>query len=264
MVKNYMNVYGWLLVIVAVLSVEVVNAQESKPWKNSLAFDESFNSLDVTNWGKHGSLWLAHTPWNGDFGQAEFTYDAFNNPFLVSNGILQISATKTGQQRWKSGLLALNIRSPSYKGFELGYFEARMKFPRGPGLWPAFWLIGEDRSRFTAEIDIVEHYGTQADKFSTNAHIWRSHKGGQNTSFHKKVTVDSGILQNQFNLYGVHIKSHELVFYLNRKEFWRIQKPKDFYNMRFYPLINLAMTKHNEKLYGEEYVMEVDYVRVYQ
>lgn len=264
--KKLMNSYFrvFFLVVTIILTVEFVSANSDKPWMEQLDFDESFDSLDVTEWGKNGSLWLAHTPWNGDFGQAKFTYSALNNPFSVSRGILQITASNSEQQTWKSGLLALNSNASDYRSYETGYFEARMKFPRGHGLWPAFWLIGEDRTGFTAEIDIVEHYGRQPNKYSTNVHVWKKHKGGVNNSLHKKKSVDDGLLQDEFNLYGVDIEPHELVFYFNRKEYWRIKKPKEFYGMKFYPLVNLAMTEYNHRLNNDEYHMQVDYVRVYK
>ncbi len=38
---------------------------------------------------------------------------------------------------------------------EYGYFEIRMKVPRGRGLWPAFWLNPQDQ-KWPPEIDVVE------------------------------------------------------------------------------------------------------------
>ena len=253
----------WFVAMFAFSHASCVNSQDYEPWDTRLVFVEDFDSLDVTEWGKHGSRWLAHTPWNGDFGQAKFVYEGFNNPFSIADGVLKITARKAGKQRWTSGLLALNAKSSDYESFEFGYFEAKMKFPGGPGLWPAFWLIGENRELFTAEIDIVEYYGRETNEFSTNAHVWKAHKGGENTSFHKKVSVEPGTLQDEFNLFGVDIRQHELVFYLNRKEYWRIQKPTEFYNIKFFPLINLAMTKYNQRLDADKYVMHVDYVHIY-
>ncbi|WP_204271793.1 hypothetical protein, partial [Escherichia coli] len=37
----------------------------------TLTFAEEFDSLSVSPWGP-GSRWIAHTPWNGDFGDARF------------------------------------------------------------------------------------------------------------------------------------------------------------------------------------------------
>jgi beta-glucanase (GH16 family) len=44
-----------------------------------------------------------------------------------------------------------------------GRFEARIKIPRGQGMWPAFWMLGEDISKVgwpaSGEIDIMEVIG---------------------------------------------------------------------------------------------------------
>src|SRR5262245_1780594 len=36
------------------------------------SFTEDFNTLSVSSRGTNDSRWIAHTPWNGDFGDAAF------------------------------------------------------------------------------------------------------------------------------------------------------------------------------------------------
>ena len=47
-----------------------------------------------------------------------------------------------------------------------GRFEARIRVPTGQGIWPAFWMLGENfpktRWPLCGEIDIMEHVGHQA------------------------------------------------------------------------------------------------------
>ena len=40
-----------------------------------------------------------------------------------------------------------------------GTWSARIKLAEGPGLWPAFWVLGAGRWPETGEIDIMEHVG---------------------------------------------------------------------------------------------------------
>jgi beta-glucanase (GH16 family) len=44
---------------------------------------------------------------------------------------------------------------------QYGYFEARLKVPAGQGLWPAFWLLGNEGSTGVNEIDVHEILGQQ-------------------------------------------------------------------------------------------------------
>src|SRR5262247_1147514 len=69
-----------------------------------LSFNEEFDHLDVSAWGP-GTRWIAHTPWNGDFGSAKFSNPTADFPFTVEGGVLRIEARKDGE-RWRSGLLA--------------------------------------------------------------------------------------------------------------------------------------------------------------
>jgi len=50
---------------------------------------------------------------------------------------------------------------------QYGRFEARLKLPYGPGLWPAFWLLGSDVDKakwpHCGEIDIMENVGKEPE-----------------------------------------------------------------------------------------------------
>src|ERR1044072_880598 len=58
-----------------------------------------------------------------------------------------------------------NFSTPSTFSQAYGHFEARMKLPRGPGMWPAFSLLGSDIGSVgwpnSGEIDIMENIGKE-------------------------------------------------------------------------------------------------------
>jgi len=232
--------------------------------KFDMTFDENFDKLDVSAWGENGSRWIAHTPWNGDFGDARFTDPGEGFPFTVDKGILKIEARKGSDGKWRSGLLAST--DPKGKGFsqQFGYFEARMKLPPGKGVWPAFWLIGIDRSKFTAEIDVLEYYGRVPWEFSSGYHIWRQSQGGQNSTDGHWTTVENGTLSNEFHTYGVEIAPTKTTIYLDRKSIWSFETPKEFH-MPFYPLVNLALGSGwpIDETPNPSFLL-VDYIHVYQ
>jgi len=229
-----------------------------------LTFEESFDSLDVSAWGEKSSRWIAHTPWNGDFGDARFTDPAPGFPFTTDQGILKIEARKEADGTWRSGLLS--SVNPKGEGFsqQFGYFEARMRLPPGKGVWPAFWLIGLDRSKYTAEIDVLEYYGRAPYEFSMGFHIWRQSQGGQNSTGGYWKTVEDGILNSEYHTYGVDIQADKTTFYLDRQYLWSFDTPEEFH-MPFYPLVNLALGSGwpiDET--PNPSILLVDYIHVYK
>ncbi len=74
---------------------------------------------------------------------------------------LQIEATSDGHGGYKSG----RIESRGKQTVQYGYIEARIKMPYGQGIWPAFWMMGDDIDEAgwpdCGEIDIMETKGKE-------------------------------------------------------------------------------------------------------
>ncbi|RZL12504.1 MAG: glycoside hydrolase family 16 protein [Pedobacter sp.] len=224
-----------------------------------ISFQDEFNGpLDVSPLGT-GTKWMAHTPYGGDFGDAQFTDPKSGFPFSIKDGILTISAKKE-QGRWRSGLLS--SLDTANKGFSqlYGYFEMRAKLPDGPGTWPAFWLLKSPRAKMGFEIDIVEQYGQWPGILHTAMHWWypdKRHKGvGDN------FRVED--MTKQFHTYGFLWTKQEMIWYFDGKELWRKPTPSEA-NEPMYVLIDLALGSGwpVDKTPNPS-MMLVDYVRVYK
>lgn len=235
--------------------------------KLALTFSEEFDEkLDVSAWGP-GTKWIAHTPWNGDFGDAKFINPKPGFPFVVKRGILRIEARKSHDGVWRSGLLSSVGRD--WKGFaqKYGYFEIRAKLPAGLGVWPAFWLVGIDRKygKHTAEIDVFEHYGHMPDRFSSGVVVWnRGGKKGNHDKSHTRTAVPKGSLSADFHTYGVRIDHDWVRIYLDRKEVWRAPTRPE-HRQPMFILFNLGLGPGwpIDKTPNPSF-MYVDYVRAWQ
>lgn len=211
-------------VLLAVASSGDAQAGEARTLNISLyhkTFSETFRGpLDVTAWGP--SKWIAHTPWHGDFGDALFSDPGAGFPFATGPRGLNIIARKNADGKWESGLLC--SLDPAGRGFAQagGYFEARMKMPAGPGVWPAFWLVTHGGSDDNAEIDVVEYYGKFPDGYHITSHLWPTANGEKPQSQEKVITVPEGSLTKGFHTYGVEVLDKEMVFYLDRHEVARM------------------------------------------
>jgi beta-glucanase (GH16 family) len=227
----------------------------------ALTFDEPFDHLDVSAWGP-GTRWIAHTPWHGDFGDAQFIDPQPGEPFRIVNGMLQIEM-KQQEGQWRSGLLSSGDQQG--RGFlqSGGYFEMRAKFPGGPGVWPAFWLgSNAPDGKPNPEIDVVEYYGKFPGIYKATTHIWHHGQNVSGTAY--DVIVPSFSLENAFHTYGVAIDPATVIFYLDGKEVAR-EKGRPEYLQPLFLMVNLAAGggwpiagMHNPS------VLYVDYIRAYQ
>lgn len=234
-----------------------------------MTFREDFKQLDINNYGP-GKTWIAHTPWNGDFGLAHFGSPTADHPFVITPGGMQIVAYKNAAGKWISGLICSrdSIHADA-TGFaqQYGYFEMRAKLPDGPGVWPAFWLIGTDRTYGTAEIDIMEYYGKFPDFFQSVEHFWSNgtnplYPNGMKHGLYKNP-VPPGLLTQGYNTYGVLITPDTVTFYLNRIPYWSTPTPQ-VYKQPFYVLADLALGGGWPiKDLKSPAVMDITYIHVY-
>ncbi len=197
----------------------------------TLTFADEFNTLSLSSDPKSDATWYNRTAWNGDFGSATFAGSDRNGTFSIGNGLLDIKAQKNEAGKWTSGLLS--SVDPNGQGFsqQYGYFEMRAQLPQGQGVWPAFWLVGMNRlekgSTFTAEIDIMEHYGAMPGTFSSKVHVWqRDGSGGHDWDYHR-TPVDVGALYSGFHTYGVLIREDVMTFYFDGVAQWTMDTPDE-------------------------------------
>ena len=206
-----------------------------------LTFDEHFAQLDISDRPGTGAAWYSHTPWAGDFGDARFVGPGPGGAFAAGNEGLDIIARKGPDGAWTSGLISSRDRDgPPGRGFAqaYGYFEMKAKLPGGGGLWPAFWLIGVDKTTSASEIDVMEDYGGFPEYYHCVAHIWR--KSGKNWSKDFLIHVPRDILSKQYNLFGVLIGSQTTRFTFNRRIVAEMPTPPE-YRQPFYVLADLAL-----------------------
>lgn len=230
-----------------------------------LVFDEEFDSLSVSAWGP-GTTWIAHTPWNGDFGDATFANPTTGFPFTTTNGILSIEALKDASGNWQSGLLASVDANGDGFAQQYGYWEMRAKLPPGPGVWPAFWLdslIPAGSTDPSYEVDALEYYGQFNSAYNASIHIWPK-DGSTATTTTQTVSVTPDALTSDYHVYGVSVEADWTIFYLDGTEMWRVATPAS-HTHKLMILVDLALgggwpiTDTPSPSY-----MNVDYIRAYK
>ena len=136
----------------------------------------------------------------------------------VQNGLLVISAIEedyNGASFTSARLLTKGKFSQAY-----GRFEARIKVPGGSGLWPAFWLLGEnydvDGWPQCGEIDIMEYRRQEPTKVSGSIH-GPGYSGETDPQGHVTKSYDLGNDRYDagFHIYGIEWGPDYINYYID-------------------------------------------------
>jgi beta-glucanase (GH16 family) len=214
----------------------------------------------------------------GGWGNQQWEYDTARpeNASMDGDGNLVITARKEpfgGQQYTSARMLTDGIFAQRH-----GRFEARIKLPRGQGLWPAFWLLGTDRYTniwpACGEIDIMEYRGQEPQRVTGSLH-------GPGYSGDRAVTgsrdlAGSAAFDDDFHVFAVEWTRDWVAWELDG-EIWQVVVPEGLpaggqwvFDHPFFILLNVAVGglyvgDPDPSAFPPEGVKTyVDYVRVYE
>jgi beta-glucanase (GH16 family) len=225
------------------------------------------------------------TKWTYDLGGKGWgnheleSYTSRTENAHVEKGNLVITARKesyTGADGVTRDYTSARLKTQGHFAQAYGRFEARIKIPEGRGMWPAFWMLGEDIPSVgwpkCGEIDIMENVGKEPGTIHGSLH------GPSNTGRTSDLTsiFSRPVGQNfadDFHLYAVEWEPGFVRFYVDSNlyaTFNSSQWPAGgtwVFDHPFFIIINLAVggdwpgnpdasTKFPQS-------MLVDYVRVY-
>ncbi|WP_437634087.1 RICIN domain-containing protein [Sorangium sp. So ce854] len=244
-----------------------------------LVFSDEFNGANGS--AVDGSKWSAEIGGQG-WGNNELQY--YTNRLenvRQENGSLVITATPQGASQygcWYGACQYTSARLVSRGKFEFTYgrVEARIKVPRGQGLWPAFWMLGNDIGSVgwpnCGEIDIMENIGREPSTLHGSLH-GPGYSGG-NPLTGRTNLPGGAALADAFHTYAVEWEPSAIRFYLDGN-LYQTRTPADVpagaawvYNHPFFMLLNVAVggnwpgSPDGSTSFPQQ--MLVDYVRVYQ
>lgn len=237
--------------------------------KTKLVMQDEFD----VNGAPNSALWGYDVGTGTDgWGNNELQYYT-NRPenIKVEDGMLQITARRElylGSQYTSARILSKGKFSQKH-----GRFEARIKMPWGQGLWPAFWLLGDNIDEVNwpqcGEIDIMEYRGQKPTV--TNAAVHGPGYSGAN-AISKSYDFINQRLDTDFHIYGIEWGKNYINFYVDDVLFKRIT-PNEVtgewvYEHAFYMILNLAVggsyvgPPNSETTFPQ--TLYVDYVRIYE
>lgn len=160
------------------------------------------------------------------------------------------------------------------KTFTYGRIEARLKLPQTQGIWPAFWLLGNDIGSVgwpnCGEIDIMEHVGFEPT-LTHGAMHGPGYSG--NTPFAGTNNLNETV-SNNYHIYAVEWNSTSVSYFVDGNKFYTVNKSQvqSYGNWVFdhpmFILLNVAVgggwpgNPDGSSTFPQR--MYVDYIRVYQ
>src|SRR5882724_4147519 len=258
----------------APLKSSTVSAGNPEGWR--LAWSDEFNGPD-------GSA-VDSTKWTFDVGGKGWgnneleTYTSRTANAHVENGSLVINAIKetfTGADNTTRNYTSARLLTKHKFSQTYGRFEARIKIPFGQGIWPAFWMLGDDIDKVgwptCGEIDVMENIGREPGIVHGTFH-GPGYSGGKGVG--AAYTLTGGRkFSDDFHTFAVEWEPNVIRFYVDGN-LYQTRTPADLpqgtswvFDHPFFIILNVAVgggwPGNPDATTNFPQQMQVDYVRVY-
>ncbi len=267
---------GLILLCAALATCQNTNSQiPPSGWK--LVWSDEFNAPDGSP--VDPSKWISEAGGNG-WGNQELEYYTTRPQNAIQDGgnlvIKAIEEKYTGSDGVTRDYTSARLKTQGRFSHKYGRLEARIKIPRGQGIWPAFWMLGDDIDKSgwpkCGEIDIMENIGKEPALVHGTIH-------GPEYSGDKGPTAPYALPNDQhfaddFHVYAIEWEKKAIRFYVD-DHLYATRTPDDLpkgarwvYQHKFFLLLNVAVgggwpgNPDNTSVFPQ--TMLVDYVRVYK
>ncbi len=218
------------------------------------------------------------TRWNHDVGgdgwgnkELQYYTDSPNNAALDGAGNLVITAREEalmGNAYTSARLTTKGLFAHAY-----GRFEARMRLAQGRGIWPAFWIMGQDIDDVgwpaAGEIDIMEELGQNVSTIFGTVH----------GPAYGNIDVPAGradkipeLVNQGFHVYAIEWDPKNIVFLVDEVPYFQITPERRppyarwVFDHPFFMMLNLAVgglyPGNPDAMTTFPQTIAVDYVRV--
>ncbi len=263
--------------IILLLGISAV-AQAPSPaipsW--TLVWSDEFNGSNGS--AVDSSKWVSETG-GGGWGNNELEYYTRrleNASQQNGNLVIKVLQEKyTGTDGVTRNYTSARLKTQGKFSQAYGRFEARIKIPRGQGIWPAFWMLSDDIDKAgwpaCGEIDIMENIGKEPTLVHGTIH-GPGYSGANGIGAPYALPGDQRFADD-FDIFAVEWEPNAIRFYVD-DHLYATRTPADLpkgtkwvYDHPFFLLVNVAVgglwpgNPDESTVFPQ--TMLVDYVRVY-
>ncbi|MEL6624323.1 MAG: glycoside hydrolase family 16 protein [Bacteroidota bacterium] len=241
-------------------------------WKLAWADEFDRDSLDGRNWtyqvepaGRFNDEWQRYT---------SSTQNAY-----IDNECLVIKAIHESDAHGMDQYTSARLHTANKHTWTYGKIAARIKLPKGQGIWPAFWMLGANINENggdtpwpqCGEIDILELYGSKDEAVvEANLHY------ADSTDSHAMMgaasyKLEEGIFADEFHIFELEWTADQLTWFVDGNAFASTpltSVERSEFHQDFFILLNMAVggtyAGRPDATTPFPQYMYVDWVRVYQ
>jgi beta-glucanase (GH16 family) len=267
MIKTLVVVGSWLACFIGACLPGL--AQTNPGW--SLVWSDEFNQPDGSS--PDPTHWVFETG-GGGWGNGELEYytTRTNNARIVG-GNLVIQAAQ--ENYMGSSYTSARLKTQGKWSWQYGRMEARIKIPRGQGIWPAFWMLGDNITNVgwptCGEIDIMENIGREPSLVHGTVH-GPGYSGG-NAIGGPAALPGNPTFADGYHLYAVEWTTNQIKWFVDGYQYFSVNSASLpagaswVYTRPQFLLLNVAVGgawpgyPDTNSTFPQQ--MLVDYVRVY-
>ena len=258
----------------------------------TLVWSDEFNDdlLDENIWTRQKLLF----PYNNEYQQ----YTGDPDTAYVQDGYLILKASKKGEAIRRTGFTSARIisnpsgndgtSSAEGKTFLYGKIAARIQLPYGKGIWPAFWMLGDNVSEtggdtvwpVCGEIDILEAGSNQAPGNGDGTITGALHhdpspgnriKKNQWILAGEKTLPNNELYAEKFHVFEIEWDEQKIIWRMDGDKWGEIsisEETRDEFHKPFYVIFNIAVggsyTQTPDETTPFPQYMYVDWIREYK
>lgn len=206
--------------------------------------------------------------------------DSEENAF-IEDGKLVIQAIHVGDEHAPNQYTSARLNTAHKQFWKYGKIVSRMKLPRGNGIWPAFWTLGNNIDEnggdtlwpWCGEIDVWEMYGS-IDNGEVKANF---HYADENDQHDQMGEVEFNLpageeFHDDFHIFELEWTEEEFIWSIDGQEYHRQsiahEKYQEAFHHEHFILLNIAVgggyAGKPDDSTGFPQRMVIDWVRVYQ
>lgn len=208
----------------------------------------------------------------GGWGNNELQYYRKENSW-VSDGTLTIEARKENYQ--SSSYTSTRMITRNKQSFKYGRIDIRALLPKGQGIWPALWMLGNNISTVgwpkSGELDIMEMIGGNGREKTVYGTLHWSNENNEHAQAGGSYNLPNGTFGDEYHVFSVIWNETSIRWLVNDTQFHVIDiTPSHMteFHQEFFFIFNIAVggnwPGYPNATTQFPQQMKVDYVRVFQ